>query len=83
MGKYICSEKEKKIGIIIGSTLIASGAIITITSAILLANSNKNSDTTLDAPVPSNPYGGTLFAGSLVAYVGIVLVPLYATSKTT
>ena len=82
MGKYICSEKEKKIGIIVGSVLIASGVIVTTTSAILLAESNKNADLTPTGPVPSNSYGGLLFVGGLAIYAGVVLVPLYATSKT-
>uniref|UniRef100_A0A6C0IJE7 Uncharacterized protein n=1 Tax=viral metagenome TaxID=1070528 RepID=A0A6C0IJE7_9ZZZZ len=81
MGVYICSQKEKKTGLIVGSVLIASGLAVVAASTVLIVQSNKKSDTTPDALVPSNPYGGLIFAGGLTSYVGLVLVPLYATSK--
>ena len=81
MGRYICSEREKKNGLIIGSTLIISGAILTAVSSVLLVKSNNNSDLVPSEPVPSNPFGGLLFSGSLITYTGLVLVPLYARSK--
>jgi len=81
MGRYICSQREKNNGLIIGSTLIISGAILTIVSSALLVKNNNESDKSPGAPVPSNPYGGLIFSGTLVTYAGLVLVPLYATSK--
>ena len=81
MGRYICSEKEKKNGLIIGTTLIISGALLTTVSGVLLVKNNSESDVSPDAPVPSSPYGGLLFSGILIGYVGVVLVPLYARSK--
>jgi len=81
MGRYICSEREKKNGLIIGSALIIAGSTLTAVSSVLLAKSNNESGLIPGEDVPSNPYGGLLFSGTLIAYVGVVLVPLYVTSK--
>ena len=81
MGRYICSEREKKFGLIIGSGAILSGAVLSTVSIVNLIKSNNEADTSPDAQVPSSPYGGLIFSGALVTYVGLVLVPLYATSK--
>jgi uncharacterized membrane protein len=81
MGRYICSKREKNNGLIIGSTLIIAGVVVTTVSSILLLKNNNESDKSPDAPVANNPYGGLIFSGSLITYAGLVLVPLYATSK--
>jgi hypothetical protein len=81
MGVYICSKKEKNTGLITGSLIIGAGVTTVTVSSILLAKSNKNADKSPDAPVPSNSSASLIFVGGLITYVGLVLVPLYATSK--
>jgi ABC-type uncharacterized transport system permease subunit len=82
MGRYICSEREKRNGLIIGTALILSGTVLTTVSIVQLVKTNNESDTSPGSPVPSSQFGGLLFSGSLITYAGLVLVPLYATSKS-
>lgn len=81
MGFYICSQKEKKNGVIIGSLLIASGVTLLTASSILLKTNFDSTPETETLPVQSGAYGGLIFIGGLATYVGLVLLPLYTTSK--